>query len=156
MVANEQRTTRVMSDDDQPKPLHATARPPAGEEDVYSASTVVGEASDEILAIIRQSGQDNAGAKGAIPGAPKVPTDLGIETSEPKRELSNPAANIPTPAAGSLAYEPAALDAATAKNDVGSRSASTTAAARTGGLPPAVGIILFFAIVAVVLAALIR
>lgn len=72
----------MADDDDQNVPHFATARPPPGEEDVYSASTVASEASDEMLAIIRGESQR------AIPAAPGVPKNLKIDPkSEPKIAL---------------------------------------------------------------------
>lgn len=96
----------MADDDDQKVPHFATARPPPGEEDVYSASTVASEASDEILAIIRGESQR------AIPAAPGVPKNLKIDPkSDPKIEVkpdAKPAAKAsdlmptkpPPPAAG--------------------------------------------------------
>jgi len=47
-----------MSDDDEPKgPGIDTRPPPPGEEDLYSASTVVGQASAELLALVRAAEQ---------------------------------------------------------------------------------------------------
>ena len=72
----------MADDDDQKVPHFATARPPPGEEDVYSASTVASEASDEMLAIIRGESQR------AIPTAPGLPKNLKIDPkSDPKIEL---------------------------------------------------------------------
>jgi cobalamin biosynthesis Mg chelatase CobN len=46
---------------DPPKRLGIdTVPPPPGEEDLYSASTVVGQASDELLALVRSAEQSNA------------------------------------------------------------------------------------------------
>jgi cobalamin biosynthesis Mg chelatase CobN len=46
---------------DPPKRLGIdTVPPPPGEEDLYSASTVVGQASEEILALVRSAEQSNA------------------------------------------------------------------------------------------------
>jgi hypothetical protein len=76
--------TRVMPDDDDDLkvPQFATARPPPGEEDVYSANTVAGTASDEMLAIIRGESQR------VIPSAPGVPKNLEIDPkSDPKIEV---------------------------------------------------------------------
>lgn len=169
-----------MADDDEDKPQHATARPPPGEEDVYSANTVVGEASDEILAIIRSEA-----AKGAIPGSPGLPKNLEGDPSPDSKADAKAAEAIKTPVAEPVkfpppeavesAHEPAPTPAPAptpvpvsppAKADVVAPAPVVTAplAPTTdeppnvdkGTLHPAVGIVLFFVAVVIVLAALIR
>ena len=54
-----------MSDQDPKRPGIATVPPPPGEEDLYSASTVVGQASAELLALVRAAEEGNADAKSA-------------------------------------------------------------------------------------------
>lgn len=163
---------RVMSDDDDHKPHHATARPPPGEEDVYSASTVAGEASDELLAIIRQSAD---APKAAIPGAPKVPSvDLEAK-SEPKVEVradalpappakpemktdaSNKPAYLPTPPEVPVSRDVVVTPEPEAEEPIAKTATAPHApATKEKGLPPALGIVLFFIAVVAVLAALIR
>jgi hypothetical protein len=80
-----------MADDEELKPHHATARPPPGEEDVYSASTVASEASDEMLAIIRGESQR------AIPAAPGLPKNLKVDPkSDPKIAVRSGAKPAPS------------------------------------------------------------
>ena len=122
-----------MSDDDEHIPLHATARPPPGEEDVYSASTVVGEASGEMLALIRAEN-----AKAASPSSGLRPA--------PGEAIKTPVASpvpVPPPA------EDSTVPASKATADADRNPERST-------LHPAVGIVLFFVAVSVVLAALVR
>lgn len=91
----------MADDDDQKVPHFATARPPPGEEDVYSASTVASEASDEMLAIIRGESQR------AIPAAPGVPKNLKIDPkSEPKIALKPDAKSATATAADLMPTKP--------------------------------------------------
>lgn len=65
--------------DDTPKRMYSTLPPPEGADDLYSASTVVGPASPELLALVRAA-QDGAIEKGAKPqgarhGEPASGTD---------------------------------------------------------------------------------
>lgn len=105
-----------MAEDDEHKPHHATARPPPGEEDVYSASTVVGVASDEILAIIRAEQ-----AKGGIPGAPGLPKDLKVEAN------SDSEIEVPRPAAGASSSQAIKTPVAEPARSPASAAAALTA-----------------------------
>jgi hypothetical protein len=165
-------TQRSFMADDDELPSHATARPPPGEEDVYSASTVAGAASDEMLAIIRGESQR------AFPGAPGLPKNLDVKAksdpkvpaapeakSEPKIELK-PTAKPPPPTSASaskLAYTATPLDVPVTDLAAASEPADADASPRVedagmqkSTMHPAVGIILFFVAVLAVLAALIR
>lgn len=159
-----------MADDDEHKPLHATARPPPGEEDVYSANTVVGEASDEILAIIRAENAKNAssaapGAEDARSPAAEIKTPVATAATAERLATVDMAADpLPAPAAvpGGLEKLGAAPTTTTTVADPPAVPRSAAAAEdekrdlekRT--LPPALGIVLFFLAVVAVLAALIR
>src|SRR4051812_366401 len=92
-----------MSDDSKPPNL-ATTPPPAGEDDLYSASTVVGQASAELLALVRAAEEGNADSKAAA-------------------KLGTPASKLATPVATST--EDAKL---TAMKEVAARAAKEAAA----------------------------
>jgi hypothetical protein len=151
-----------MADDDEHKPHHATARPPPGEEDVYSASTVAGAASEEMLAIIRGAG--TPGLPADLKNEPKSDPHLKA-TAPPPPPLATPlevpvtrlatVEPLPAPEAESEPPPPAS-----APPSVRADSAATTTdeapGPRKGTLHPAVGIVLFFVVVYVVLAAIVR
>ena len=81
-----------------------TLRPPEGDDDVYSASTKVGEAAPEILELVRK-----AEAEAAMK-APRVPSDIGENAPAAKAvpaAASEPEASPPS-AAGRAALDAAA------------------------------------------------
>ncbi len=69
--------------DEVPK-AYETVRPPEGDEDVYSASTKVGQAAPEILELVRQAEED-AALKPA-----RVPTDASLGASDTKATAPPP------------------------------------------------------------------
>jgi hypothetical protein len=104
--------------DEAPKSLD-TVRPPEGDEDVYSASTKVGQAAPEILALVAKAEAEAAALKPA-----RVPAgvDLGIHVDNapaapkvPVAEPSQPADEAGAAAAGAAAR--AAEDAARLGDD---------------------------------------
>lgn len=102
----------VMADDDENKPHHATARPPPGEEDVYSASTVVGEASDEILAIIRGEKAPAAPSVPNIEGGPSAKVEVKEDAkADAKTDAKPPPPKPPIPAPRPSAGMPPPPDA---------------------------------------------
>lgn len=117
-----------MPNDDDPK-TSTTTRPPPPGDDPYEVSTIVGEASADILAIVRQNEDDRASDAPTRVGP--LPSDVAITAPPP-----------PMP-------EAKKVERVLASHTAGAEPARP-------GLPPAVAITLLFAAVAAVLAAIVR
>ncbi|MBX3189874.1 MAG: hypothetical protein KF819_22805 [Labilithrix sp.] len=160
-----------MSDEDA-KSENPTVPPPPGEDDAYSASTVVGQASAELLALIRTAEDAAVSKDGAETARGEDDADALLASA---RAASANAAAARKAAAGARASSPPSAEAAARVAPTGPPSKpfvvrtsdappvstpapAPSAAAVDGapGLPPAAGIVLLFAAAAGVLAALVR
>jgi hypothetical protein len=150
--------------DEQKLPNLATTPPPAGEEDLYSAATVVGPASAELLALVRAAEEGTLDAKAPATTAPSAPA--AAKQAAPPAPLPKPASEPPK-AAPKAASEPPPAPPARAVAPTLESAADVTTKRRaivtaederrpTPGLPPSVAILLIFVAATVALAALVR
>lgn len=128
-------------------------------DDDYSASTVVGEASPELLALLRGSGKSPAEVPPEAESSPTIVMEMStlLEASGglPAVTAIVPAAREP------LAAAPAAAPRAPLTTAASSPPSRTAQPAHTreetaAGLPPVVSILFFFALASLVLAAVAR
>lgn len=154
-----------MTDDDQNQSQTATLPPPDGEEDLYSASTAVGPASEELLALVRAAEGGTKSEKGdkappakdaksaGVPDPPK-PAAGKAESAKPASAAPKPASAAPKPLPKLSPDEPTVASETTARRRVASPAHEQRQAAP--GLPPFISIVLVFLAAVLTLAALIR
>jgi hypothetical protein len=144
-----------MIEDEEPKRNQtSTVPPPEGEDDLYNASTKIGQASDELLALVRATHGDIARL------AP------GTDGEEEQTKVAPMPIPLPVDSAGAKALSPAsapapAAEAKAAAREVTSRRRSphaVKAPLRTTntGMPPVASIALLFGAAAALLAVLVR
>lgn len=136
-----------MSHDDEPKTSTTTRPPPADAEDLYDVNTAVGEASADILAIVRAGEDAKISTIPQAPAVPKMDTDGDRPSDAPTRVGPLPtdvAITAPPPPMPSVEKVERAL-----------AGRAESPAARPG-LPPAAAIGLLFLAVTVALAAIVR
>ena len=126
-----------MGDDDENEA--PTVPPPPGEDDPYDADTKVGQASEDILAIVRAA---EDGAKISVP--PPAPAAAPEPAPEPEAE--------PEPAREPPRVERAPVETHSARPIAPEAPSVPTG----GGWPPVVSLLVIFALVTAVLAALVR
>lgn len=136
-----------MSKDDSKKMQSSTVPPPPGEADAYSASTVVGPASAELLALIR-----TAEEQGAIGPA----TDETAARVASAREAASNAAAAKSASGASAASERTSRTDPPAAHRPSAHARHADERGESSGLPPILAIVLVFAAAAGVLAALVR
>lgn len=121
--------------DEAPKSLD-TVRPPEGDEDVYSASTKVGQAAPEIMALVAKAEAEAAASAALKPARVPSGVDLGLRI-ENAPVVDDVPAEKPKP---ELAGEAAAAEAAETVADVAAEAPASTEEAspvRTEqGIPP--------------------
>ncbi len=118
--------------DEAPKTLgQDTVRPPEGDEDVYSASTKVGEASPEILQLVRQAEAEAALKPARVPSDPGVMARIATPTPAPEEAEPKPLPSEKPSVATSEAAAVAAKDVAEEVADV----AATAPASTDEGVP---------------------
>lgn len=168
----------MMSEEEDRKRSDATATvpPPEGEDDIYEASTKIGQASPELLALVRAAEVAGSGPSDSVEAA-----DTKLEAMKEAAALAAKEAaahevvrrSLPPGARGSVApakpkesaapvAEPA-REAAPAKRRAEQETTKRRAVTEPlrsahggGGLPPAIAIALVFIAAALALAAIVR
>jgi hypothetical protein len=87
-------------DDESGIPSLATVPPPAGEQDAYSAPTVVGERREDLLQLAREGGTE--AARSGSPDAPRTEAPRPRQTDDERDRLASRRALSPLVAIGVL------------------------------------------------------
>jgi cobalamin biosynthesis Mg chelatase CobN len=123
--------------DDTPKRMNSTLPPPGGAEDLYSASTVVGPASAELLALVR-SATEEAEAKPATSARPAEAAPPSSSAGDAKLAAMKEAASRSAKEAAANEIARAAAKAASSRPPSTSVSAAPSKAPTTSASPAAI------------------
>jgi hypothetical protein len=153
-----------MSEEDPKRYQVPTVPPPPGEEDAYSASTVVGQASAELLALIRSEEDGKIASKPPAKPVKEAAVEPKVEASKVEASKVEPSAERVAPTGPP--QKPVVVRSSDAPPAAPARPRTPAprhvahvapeSAEPGGGLHPALAIALVFAAVAGVLAALVR
>ncbi len=136
----------------------STLPPPESDDDMYSASTKVGQASEELLALVRASEEERLLQSQALSVDDEATIvgskDVAAFTARPREVARASALPSAPPSRGSSKH--VTISTRVSSPAARRETSATSATSSTEGLPPATSIVLLFAVVTLVLAALVR